>query len=76
MFEKFQETIFTKQQLQKIISEWGVDVQIPRIGRKSVVCWPTSELAEITKIKAEGDFKGYLFKVEFYRPARSNGAIN
>lgn len=66
MFTKTREFIVTKQQLINILNKWEATAEIPKVGIKSVVCWPMGEFVEITKIKYTGDKKCFLYKIDFF----------
>lgn len=67
MHQKISEQLVTKTQLETIMTAWGTCAEIPRAGKKVFVCWPNKEHAEITKVKSKGDYKGPMYKIEFFQ---------
>ena len=66
MYRKLSEQLVTKTQLECIYTAWGTCAEVPKAGSKALVCFPNKEHAEITKVKSKGDYKGSLYKIEFF----------
>ncbi len=68
MYRKISEQIVTKTQLELIYTAWGTCAEIPKAGKKAIVCWPNKEHAEITRHKKvkDSDHKGAMYKIEFF----------
>lgn len=68
MYRKIEEQIVTKAELEVIYTAWGTCAEIPKAGKKTIVCWPNKEHAEITRHKKvkDSDCKGAMYKIEFF----------
>ena len=69
MFTKFNECVYTKEQLLLLYKAWGATSDLPKVRQKIIVCFPGNEYLEVSRHAKpkDSDCKGALYKVEWFR---------